>query len=48
MTTNEQEVDVKLLKYNEKKSQTYNDIETITLDTNDAENNNSNAQHRKK
>lgn len=49
MTTNEQ-VEVKLLKDNDKNSKTYNnELETITLDnTNDAENNNSDAQHRNK
>jgi hypothetical protein len=50
MTTNEQ-VEVKLLKDNDDKNTKIcnNDLETITLDnTNDAENNNSDAQHRKK
>lgn len=47
MTANEQ-VEVKLLKDNNKNAKPYtNDTETITLDTNDAENNNSDAQQRK-
>lgn len=47
MTTNEQ-VEVKLLKDNKNPKTYSSDLETITLDnTNDAENNNSDAQQRK-
>lgn len=48
MTTTNEQVEVKLLKDNKNMKTYNNDLETITLDnTNDAENNNSDAQHKK-